>query len=143
MAPEVRARVRADLPGELPPVRGDGSQLEETWFRLLDNAAKFSAAGSPIDVRVGERGGRVMVEFTDFGVGIAPEDCERVFEPFCQVGRDQMIDKADGTGLGLTLAKSTIEGHGGTIVVTSTLGRGTTFRVTLPVQPESAAVGSD
>ena len=134
MPDEVRARITSRFDGDLPTVIGDSGSLTETWCRLLDNAGKFSAANKPIEVDVTREGSRIEVRVTDHGVGIAAEDLERVFEPFSQVGRDQLIDKAHGTGLGLTLAKAAIELHGGTIAVTSEPGSGSTFRVSLPIE---------
>ena len=134
MAPELRERVELSCDEDLPTVVGDGYRLTETWSRLLDNAGKFSASSKPIEVEVRRDGPRVLVRIRDHGVGIAADDLQRVFEPFAQVGRDQMIDKAQGTGLGLTLARAAVESHGGTISVRSEPGSGTTFQVSLPVE---------
>jgi signal transduction histidine kinase len=125
-------RVSLHLDDPLPPVRGDAGRLTDVWGRLLDNAAKFSDAGQPIDLRALRRGNEVVVEVADRGVGVSRVDLARIFEPFCQVGRDQLTDKAHGTGLGLSLAKKTVERHGGRIEVESELGNGATFRVVLP-----------
>lgn len=133
MRPAAGERVRAVIAADLPPVLGDARRLTETWCRLLDNAIKFSPPGSPIEVSVKHGSAHVVVTVSDHGVGIAFTDRERIFEPFCQVGRDQLIDKAIGTGLGLTLVRSVVEAHGGAIAVSSKLGIGSTFRVTLPV----------
>lgn len=136
---DVRARVRLDAAGDLPFVVGSAERLVETWGRLLDNAAKFSDLGSPIDARVGAHGRDVVVELSDRGVGIAVADLPRLFEPFCQLGRDQLTEKAQGAGLGLTLAKHAIDRHGGRIEVDSEPGRGTTFRIALPAATELPA----
>ncbi|MFK7739868.1 MAG: sensor histidine kinase [Planctomycetota bacterium] len=127
-----RARVRCELV-DLPPVRGDASSMSEVWRRLLDNACKFSAEDSMVDVRARLKDDQVVVEIADHGAGIAIGDLQRVFDPFVQVGRDQMTNKANGTGLGLTLAKSAVEMHGGQLHLSSKLGVGTTFRVRFPV----------
>jgi signal transduction histidine kinase len=132
MPAEIGARIRSDVPTDLPPVLGDPVRLTEVWCRLLDNAAKFSEAGSPIELRARAVHEQVVVEVGDRGVGISRLDLDRIFEPFCQVGRDQLTAKANGTGLGLTLAKNAIERHGGRIEVDSELGNGSTFRVFLP-----------
>lgn len=131
MPDTIRERVRVDVAKDLPPVLGDPARLGEVWCRLIDNAAKFSAEDSPIEVHA-RWSGEVVVEVVDQGVGVSRLDLDRIFQPFMQVGRDQMTDKAQGTGLGLTLAKSTIEKHGGRIEVDSELGNGATFRVHLP-----------
>ncbi|MEC8652712.1 MAG: HAMP domain-containing sensor histidine kinase, partial [Planctomycetota bacterium] len=136
---EVRARVHVRADHGLPSLSGDEQGLGSTWRRLLDNAAKFSASSAPIDVDVERAGDDVVVRVRDQGVGIAPADLAAVFEPFSQVGRDQLVDKAQGTGLGLALAKAVVEAHGGAISAESTLGAGTTFTVRLPVTPLQAA----
>lgn len=144
MPEEVRERIACEVEGQLPPVLSDETRLGETWGRLLDNAAKFSDPGTAIEVCARQKDGQVVVDVTDHGVGIAPGDLDKVFEPFSQVGRDQMVDKAHGTGLGLTLARSTIESCGGVISVRSEIGRGSTFRVSLPiavVDPADASRG--
>lgn len=136
MIPEVRRRLRIDIAEDLPRVLGVGHRLTDTWIRMIDNAAKFSAADAPIDLSMRCEDGSVVVDIVDRGVGISRLDLDKIFEPFLQVGRDQMTEKMHGTGLGLTIAKNTIERHGGRIEVESELGAGTTFRVTLPAQPE-------
>lgn len=132
LAGPVRQRVALTVDGGLPPVRGEAARLTEVWGRLLDNAAKFSEAGQPIELRAMAHAGEVVVEVVDRGVGVSRVDLARIFEPFCQVGRDQLTDKAHGTGLGLSLAKKAVERHGGRIEVESELGNGATFRVRLP-----------
>lgn len=145
----VRERIRLDLAKDLPPVAAAVGRLTEVWMRLLDNAAKFSPVESPIDVRMRCAGDQLVTEVVDYGVGISRLDYQRIFEPFCQVGRDQLTDKASGTGLGLTLARNAIERHGGRIEVDSELGNGATFRVYLPIHrprqllPLAAPVASD
>ncbi len=142
MLPEVRRRLRCEIPDDLPPVLGVAHRLTDTWIRMIDNAAKFSAADQPIEIVVREDGERIHIEVSDHGVGISRLDLERIFEPFQQVGRDQMTDKARGTGLGLTIAKNTVERHGGSIDVDSELGAGTTFRITLPAHRVAAPAES-
>ena len=142
MPAAARERVRLELAPGLPPVAGDADRLTETWARLLDNAAKFSPAGAPIGVRAHVDGAGTAVEFTDHGVGISRLDLDRVFEPFCQVGRDQLTEKAQGTGLGLTLARRVVEQHGGRIEVESELGNGATFRVWLPAAHATAGAAA-
>jgi signal transduction histidine kinase len=139
MPPAIRARIDVDVPDDLPPVLGDAGRLTETWCRLLDNAAKFSPPATRIGLKARAAGGEVVVEVRDEGIGIAPEDQERIFTPFCQVGRDQLVDKAHGAGLGLTLARSVVEDCGGRISVESRPGKGTTFRIVLPTAQRARA----
>ncbi|MEO6594423.1 MAG: HAMP domain-containing sensor histidine kinase [Planctomycetota bacterium] len=121
MSPTRWDRLHLDVPRDLPQVLVCGRRLTETWCRLLDNAAKFSHPDTQIELRARHSGAEVMVEVVDSGVGISKQDLAHMFEPFRQFGRDQMTNKANGTGLGLTLAKSTIERHGGRIEVESEL----------------------
>ncbi len=132
LPPRTRARVRLQIVDELPSVAGAHDRLVQLWLHLIDNAAKFSPPDTSIDVVASARDGVCVVEVRDRGVGIATADLERIFEPFCQVGRDILTEKAPGTGLGLTLARSVAERHGGRIEVESSLGVGSTFRVVLP-----------
>jgi signal transduction histidine kinase len=121
-------------------VLGNAEKLREMWTRLLDNALKFSPSDTQVDVAVSVRAHEVEVAVVDRGSGIAPAHLEQVFEPFRQVGRDQMTDKANGAGLGLTLVRRIVERHDGVVAVTSEPGRGTTFRVRLPALVERPAV---
>ncbi len=127
-----RARVHVESQRDLAPVTAVHDRLVELWSRLLDNAVKFSGSDSPVELTLRAAGAGVVVEVADRGVGIAAEDLPRIFEPFAQVGRDLMTDKASGAGLGLTLAKATVELFGGRIGVQSELGEGTTVSVRLP-----------
>jgi len=138
LKPELRSRVVLALDHDLPHIMGDSRRITGVWARLLDNAGKFSEQAAEVSVRGRVVGDKVCVEVVDHGIGIAAEDLGTVFEPFSQVGRDQMVDKATGTGLGLTLARSAIEVLGGSITVKSRLGEGSTFRVTLPAQVAAA-----
>ena len=130
----IRERIDCEFESDLPTVLGDANRLSETWHRLIDNAAKFSKSETAIEIRVVRSESLILVDVTDHGVGIAAGDLEKVFDPFSQVGRDQMINKAHGTGLGLTLARSAVESSGGSISVRSEIGRGSTFRVSLPIE---------
>ena len=138
LRPAAQARVQLDSAVAEAPVHGAAERLAFVWRQLLDNAAKFSAADAPIAIRVRADGDDVVVEVADRGVGIARADHERIFEPFCQVGTDILTAKANGIGLGLTLARNIVGSHGGRIAVDSELGRGATFRVRLPRLPARA-----
>ena len=108
-------------------------------LNLLSNAVKFTSEGGRITVSARALDGMVEVSVADTGIGIAPEDCEAVFEEFRQVG-DNAEGKAQGTGLGLALTRKFIELHGGRIGFTSELGKGSKFSFTLPVaQPVQVA----
>ncbi len=112
-------------------IRADERKVKQVLLNLLSNAIKFTPEGGRIEVRAAPADGLVEVSVTDTGIGIAPEDLETVFEEFRQVGTADK--KAEGTGLGLALARKFIELHGGRIWVKSEPGRGSTFTFTLPV----------
>ena len=115
----------------LGEIRGDERKIKQVLLNLLSNAIKFTPEGGRIDVRAVLNETLVKVSVADTGVGIAPEDLETVFEEFRQVGTAEK--KAEGTGLGLALARKFIELHGGRIWVQSQVGVGSTFTFTVPV----------
>jgi signal transduction histidine kinase len=119
--------------GGLDGVTGDERRIRQVIFNLLSNAVKFTPAGGSVDVSATRRNGEVTVSVADTGPGIAAEDLERIFEEFQQteVGAQQR----EGTGLGLALSKRFVEMHGGRIWCDSELGKGSTFRFTLPLNP--------
>jgi two-component system phosphate regulon sensor histidine kinase PhoR len=122
-------RLSLELPHDLPLVIGDADHLERVVVNLVQNAIKFTPAGGRVVVRVTASGERVVVSVADTGAGIFPEDLDRVFERFYKADRAR---EGGGTGLGLAVAKHTVEAHGGSISVESEPGRGSTFTFTLP-----------
>ncbi len=112
-------------------IRADERKVKQVLLNLLSNAIKFTPEGGRIEVRALSGDGLVEVCVIDTGIGIAAEDLEAVFEEFRQVGAADK--KAEGTGLGLALAKKFVELHGGRIWVESEVGRGSTFTFVLPV----------
>jgi GAF domain-containing protein len=123
----------------LGEIRGDERKVKQVLLNLLSNAIKFTPEGGRVDVRAGMVDGMAEISVTDTGVGIAPEDQERVFEEFRQVGTAER--KAEGTGLGLTLCRKFVELHGGRIWLKSELGAGSTFTFTLPARREPSDRG--
>jgi signal transduction histidine kinase len=106
---------------------------------LLENAHKYSKDPStPVSLRSRITDDAVVIEVIDSGVGIAPDDMRRVFEPFFRADRSR-TRATGGVGLGLALAKRIVDAHGGRLSLESVQGRGTTARVELP--PEGSAVG--
>ena len=128
---EVRLNTR--IPPELPPIRGDQGRLRQLFDNLISNAVKYSDAGGEIAVHAWSDNGVVHVRVREAGPGIAPEYHELVFEKF---GRAAGPDVRPGTGLGLFIAKSFAEAHGGSLQLDSRLGEGATFTVTLPLETE-------
>jgi len=111
-------------------ISADERKMKQILLNLLSNAVKFTPDGGRISVAANAIAGGVEISVTDTGIGIAPEDCSAVFEEFRQVGL-QSDAKAEGTGLGLALARKFVELHGGKIEVTSELGKGSNFTFTL------------
>jgi signal transduction histidine kinase len=128
---DFRVRVDDDVPVNL---EGDADRLNEVLGNLLSNAFKFTARGGRISMHARRDGAGVVVEVADTGVGIPPEKLPRIFEKFYQVQSDDQPRQA-GSGLGLAIAREIVEAHGGTITAESEVGKGTTFRVTLPERP--------
>jgi signal transduction histidine kinase len=116
----------------LGEVRADERKIRQVVLNLLSNAIKFTPEGGLIELAAVPKDGCMEVSVSDTGIGIAPEDQEKVFEEFRQVGTAEK--KAEGTGLGLTLCRKFIELHGGKIWVKSQLGAGSTFTFTIPVR---------
>jgi signal transduction histidine kinase len=112
-------------------INADERKFKQILLNLLSNAVKFTLENGRITVSARALEGTVEVSVTDTGIGIAPEDCDAVFEEFRQVGT-HAEGKAQGTGLGLALTRKFIELHGGKIWLTSTIGQGSTFFFTLP-----------
>ncbi len=112
-------------PGKIPAIIGNVDQLKQVILNLIVNARDAMPGGGTLTLRTtsGERGAVLRVE--DTGIGIAPEMIEKIFDPF-------YTTKAEGTGLGLPLSYQIIEGHGGRFEVSSTVGKGTQFRIFLP-----------
>ncbi len=123
------------LTAELSPmylgVLADRDMLLQSAINLLSNAVKYTPEKGKVTLRSRMEDNRIRFEVEDTGVGLSEEDCQRVFEKFYRVKKDKNM--AAGTGLGLPLAKHIVEDvHGGQLVAASTLGRGSTFAVTLP-----------
>jgi signal transduction histidine kinase len=116
----------------LGQIQADERKVRQVVLNLLSNAIKFTPEGGRIEVQAVPRDGLVEVSVSDTGIGIAPEDQEKVFEEFRQVGT--AAKKIEGTGLGLTLCRKFVELHGGRIWVKSRLGQGATFTFTIPVR---------
>ncbi len=121
--------VVASVRTPLPPVRADGDRLGQVLRNLVDNAVKYSPAGSAVKVSAYAHGDRVLVDVVDAGPGIPREHRRLIFEKF---GRAKTDGAKPGTGLGLFIARSIAEAHGGSLEVSSSPERGSTFTLTLP-----------
>jgi len=124
--------VVADVHSELPSVRGDRDRLQQVLTNLLDNAVKFSPAGEEVRVSAFQQDSRVRIEVSDRGPGVPPDQQRLIFEKFGR-GNTAGSPGTPGTGLGLYIARSIVEAHGGVLEVSSGPDAGATFTLSLPV----------
>ena len=120
----------------MPMAHGDARRVSQVLLNLAGNAIKFTDAGE-VEINASAANGQFLLTVRDTGPGIADADQERIFGEFQQIENTDTRKKG-GTGLGLAISKRMVEMQGGMISVNSTLGRGSTFRVVLPVQVEPA-----
>ena len=120
--------------GRCPPgcaALADPVKVEQIILNLCTNAIKFTEPGGRVEVTCEIRGERVAVVVADTGIGIPPEDTERVFDPFVQLGRG-LTTQHEGTGLGLAISRDLARAMEGDLVLVSEVGKGSTFTLTLP-----------
>lgn len=139
VAPRARDKglvLRSTVDDQLPPmIAADASKLREILINLLSNAIKYTVEG---EVHLSARfdsfdsGDRLTLLVEDTGLGIAPEAIKQIFEPFTRVHDVERFSTIEGTGLGLTVVKSFAEAMGGEIDVVSTVGKGSSFTLTIP-----------
>ncbi len=127
--------VKLTLP-VLTPVLADPDYIEKVLCNLLENAAKYSAPGSPIFVSASRRSDTVSVSVADRGIGIDLAEQELIFERFYRA--TSQSQRTSGTGMGLAISRAILEAHHGELAVTSQLGEGSVFTFTLPVAPSPA-----
>ena len=136
-------RLTAEIERDLPPIIGDREKLSAVLENLIINALKFTPEGGRITVSAVRAGspGRpsARIRVSDTGVGIAPDQIEKIFNRFHQVDTSS-TRRFGGVGLGLAIVKSILEAHGTTVTVESEVGRGTTFAFVLPVMDRAEAV---
>ena len=124
--------------GQIGPWVADERKFKQIMLNLLSNAVKFTPPGGKITVCAEHVDRRLEVAVADTGIGIKPEDQKLVFEEFRQASGDH-LKKSEGTGLGLALTRRFVELHGGSMTLTSEVGKGSTFRFTLPERALEAA----
>ncbi len=134
-AREKGVALSADLAQPLSPVAGDRQRLTQVLLNLLSNALRHTLAGGQILVRARQTGGEVQVSVLDNGEGIPPAELPHVFERFYRADRARSRE-AGGTGLGLTIARSLVQAHGGRIWAENAEGQGSVFIFTLPVRSD-------
>lgn len=128
-----------DIPESFPSILADEKRLIQILFNLLHNAVKYTNEGS-VRVHTDIQRGRARIHITDTGIGMDKETQIRAFQPYEQ-GDSSMTAMDGGIGLGLSICKQLVELHGGTLSVTSTLGKGSTFTFTMALTDPSLAKG--
>ena len=127
--------VDIDMPDDMPLISADKSKIKQIMYNILGNAIKFTDNGGNVYINLSNDDENVIMSITDTGIGISPEDQNKLFKPFSQI--DTSISRRfEGTGLGLALVKELIELHGGRIWVESEAGKGSTFSFRLPIKTD-------
>jgi|GEM_PF-1469861 len=124
-------QIKCTVKAHDPVVRGDPARLRQVFENVIGNAIKYSPEGAPIEVRVGETDRTVRIAVHDRGIGVPADEMKFLFERFTRASNAKR-SKIKGTGLGLYLAKTLVERHGGNIQVQSKLDEGSTFTIVLP-----------
>ena len=132
MAGERGSALRRELASGLPPIVADRGEILQLLDNLLTNALRYGEPGTPVTVAACAEGPMVRLSIADRGEGIAPEHVARVTERFYRVDTSRSRSLG-GTGLGLSIVKHIVERHRGRLKIDSTLGKGTTVHVLLPV----------
>ncbi len=140
-----RLRTTLEVDRGMPPLKVDGARLGEAIANLLRNAIRFTPDDGRIEVQSQWRGGWLVVQVRDTGIGIAPDAREKIFEQGFMV-RDSLHHhssqslefNSSGLGLGLSITRGFVEAHGGSITVVSELGEGSTFTIRVPAEPGDA-----
>ena len=137
------ATLDIDVAADLPPLRGDKDALVTVLLNLLDNACKYTGDEKRMALRAFARDTNVCLAVTDNGIGIPDRARRRIFERFYQLDR-RLTRDTTGCGLGLSIVKSIVTAHAGTVTIQSEIGKGSTFTVTLPATTDTAlAEGAD
>ncbi len=121
-------------PVETREIEADPRAVKQVLLNLITNAIKFTPEGGVVGVDVSVKSAGIIVQVSDTGIGISPQDLERLAKPFEQV-ENENTRQVEGTGLGLALSKSLVELHGGNFKIESVVGEGTTVIFTLPNKP--------
>jgi signal transduction histidine kinase len=124
--------IQAEIDTPLPSIQVDRAAITQAITNLIDNAIKYSAGAKKIHVRGFTENQYLVIAVQDFGLGIEPEEIDKVFERFYR-GGDELTRTVKGSGLGLTLVKQIVQAHRGSVHVESGPGRGSTFSIRLPL----------
>jgi signal transduction histidine kinase len=123
--------------GRLPATSGDAGRIAQAIDNLISNAIKFTPDGGRVEVELGRASGDALITVRDTGVGISADEQGLLFERFFR-SQSAHAGAIPGVGLGLTIVKAIVDGHGGSIEVDSEPGAGTTFSIRLPLRPPEA-----
>ena len=126
-----------NLPPKLPAIKGDRDKIVLALHNLIGNAIKYTPPKGSVNVNVEVTENQLIVEVTDTGIGVSPEETELIFEKFYR-SKDKRVAEISGTGLGLSVAREVIRLHRGDINVRSQLNQGSTFTMTVPILLEAA-----
>ncbi len=124
----------------LPPVPVDEWKLGRAMQKLIDNAIQYTPSDGAITVSTHQRDGEAVIQVDDTGIGINPDELPHIFEPFYRADRARS-DTTGGAGMGLSIARRIVEAHRGQIEAESTVGKGSVFRITLPLAPNAVIAG--
>jgi signal transduction histidine kinase len=130
-----RVKVETDFPSEPVWATYDPQQIEQVVINLIQNAVQAMPEGGQLETRMVDQGEQVLLEISDTGKGIQPENLSRIFEPFFTTKPE-----GQGTGMGLAVTYGIVSRHGGQIDVQSQIDEGTTFSIILPKEPEESLV---
>jgi two-component system sensor histidine kinase KdpD len=135
MQPLLQERaVTIDVPEDLPPVELDYMMIDQVMTNLIENALRYTPAGSPLEITASATAKELFLSVADRGPGIPSSDLERIFDKFYRVmDRTRGTNTAGGTGVGLSVCRGLIEAHGGRIWAANRPGGGAIFRFTLPL----------
>ena len=121
------------LRNDTAKIFGDETMIRQMTRIFLDNAVKYTPEGGKISVSSTRNGDKILLAISDSGIGIAPENQKKIFDRFFRIDSEDLVSEANGSGLGLSIAKWIADSHGISISVASELGKGTTFTLTIPV----------
>ncbi|MBW2007102.1 MAG: hypothetical protein JRJ16_03505 [Deltaproteobacteria bacterium] len=133
-----KVRLHDEVPDTLPSIYGNKQGLQQVFLNLITNAVQAMPNGGDLTVRAAVETDRIIVEVQDTGTGISRDHLPHIFDPFFTTK-----DVGKGTGLGLSVSYGVIKKHGGRISVDSKVGKGTVFRVALPVRDTNQQIFSE
>ena len=132
-AEDKHVTITSKISDGLPAFNGDRGGIQAIFVNLISNAIKYTPSGGSVNISLAEAGKDIRFKVVDNGMGISPEDLDRIFERFYRI-KTKQTRSITGSGLGLSIVKGIVDAHNGTVHVESKVGKGTTFIVSLPTQ---------